>query len=41
MEADKDGQARSPWQRNELMIRDGKLNFQEFAAMVENTDIVK
>jgi len=30
-----------PWRGNELMIRDGKLNFQEFAAMVENTDIVK
>jgi hypothetical protein len=30
-----------PRRANELMIRDGKLNFQEFAAMVENTDIVK
>jgi len=30
-----------PLRRIELMIRDGKLNFQEFAAMVENTDIVK
>jgi serine/threonine-protein phosphatase 2B regulatory subunit len=30
-----------PPRTHELMIRDGKLNFQEFAAMVENTDIVK
>jgi len=30
-----------PLRRIELMTRDGKLNFQEFAAMVENTDIVK
>lgn len=41
MEADKDGQATSAIRRVELIIRDGKLNFQEFAAMVENTDIVK
>jgi len=30
----------SAWSQ-ELNLRDGKLNFQEFAAMVENTDIVK
>jgi serine/threonine-protein phosphatase 2B regulatory subunit len=35
------GELRLPGSRFELTYRDGKLNFQEFAAMVENTDIVK